>query len=86
MDTREDYLLRLASVLVNIGADQQVIIRGRYIEHAFGGSGALDLQSPKSSPALMAARFLTIGLRNEACSTGRIPPVDRFTWPWVSVL
>lgn len=33
------------------------------------------LQRPKSSPVLMAARFVTIGLSNEACSPGRIPPV-----------
>jgi hypothetical protein len=29
METREDYLLRLASVLDDVGADQQVIIRER---------------------------------------------------------
>jgi hypothetical protein len=34
------------------------------------------LQRPKCSPALMAARFVTIGLSNEASSPGRIPPVD----------
>lgn len=43
MEQREDYLLQLASVLDDIGADQQVIIRERYIEHAFGGNGALAL-------------------------------------------
>jgi hypothetical protein len=43
MEQREDYLLRLASVLEDIGADQQVIIRDRYIEQAFGGHGALAL-------------------------------------------
>ncbi|WP_247447706.1 hypothetical protein [Bradyrhizobium sp. 197] len=43
MEQREDYLLRLASVLEDIGADQQVTIRDRYIEQAFGGNGALAL-------------------------------------------
>jgi hypothetical protein len=43
MEQRDDYLLRLASVLDDIGADQQVIIREHYIEHAFGGKGALAL-------------------------------------------
>ncbi|MET4627646.1 hypothetical protein ABIB83_004669 [Bradyrhizobium sp. I1.8.5] len=43
METREDYQLRLASILDDIGADQQVIIRDRVIEHAFGGNGALAL-------------------------------------------
>lgn len=43
METREDYLLRLASVFDDIGARQQVIIRDRYIEHAFGGKGGLAL-------------------------------------------
>lgn len=32
------------------------------------------LHRPKSSPALMAARFVTIGLSNKAYSPGRIPP------------
>lgn len=43
METREDYLLQLASVLDHVGADQQVIIRDRYIEYAFGGNDALAL-------------------------------------------
>lgn len=43
MEQRDDYLLRLARVLDDIGADQQVLIRERYIEHAFGGNGALAL-------------------------------------------
>ncbi|WP_426608745.1 hypothetical protein [Bradyrhizobium sp. McL0616] len=41
METREDYLLRLASVLDDIGTDQQLIIRDRYIELAFGGPRAI---------------------------------------------
>ncbi|CUT98355.1 hypothetical protein CDS [Bradyrhizobium sp. G22] len=41
METREDFLLRLAGVLDEIGADQQVIIHSRYVEHAFGGRGAI---------------------------------------------
>ncbi|MET4483218.1 hypothetical protein ABIB66_007785 [Bradyrhizobium sp. F1.13.3] len=43
METRQDYLLRLASVLDDVGADRQVIIRDRYIEYAFGGNDALAL-------------------------------------------
>ncbi|EIG63639.1 hypothetical protein Bra1253DRAFT_00137 [Bradyrhizobium sp. WSM1253] len=75
METRDNYLLRLASVLDDVGADQQVIIRDRYIEYAFGGNDALAfLQRPKSSPALMAAPFITTALSNRACSPGPIPP------------
>jgi hypothetical protein len=69
METREDCLLRLVSVLDDIGADQQVIIRERYIEHAFGGKGAIALQRPKFF-ALMAARFATTASSNKACSPG----------------
>jgi hypothetical protein len=36
METRDDDLLRLASVLDDAGADQQVMICDRYIEYAFG--------------------------------------------------
>jgi hypothetical protein len=43
VEKREIYLVRLASVLDDIGADQQVIIRDRYIQHAFGGNDALAL-------------------------------------------
>ncbi len=61
METREHYLLRLASVLDGIGADQQVIIPNRYIEHAFGGRMPSQLQKPKSLPERMDARFATTG-------------------------
>jgi hypothetical protein len=50
METREDYLLRLASVLDDVGADQQVIIRDRYIEHAFGGNDPLALAGRSLRP------------------------------------
>ena len=43
MDSREEDLLRLASVLDSIGADEHLIIRDRYIERAFGGTGAIAL-------------------------------------------
>jgi len=46
METREDYLLKLASVLNEIGSDQHVTIRGRYIGRAFGGTGAISLCLP----------------------------------------
>jgi hypothetical protein len=74
VEKREDYLLRLASVLEDVEADQQVIIRDRYIGYAFWGNDALALlQRPKSSPAL-AARFVTTALIDKACSPDRIPP------------
>jgi hypothetical protein len=41
METREEYLLRLATVLDDIGADQKLIIRDRYIERAFGETRAI---------------------------------------------
>ena len=41
METREDYLLRLASVLDVLAMDERLIVRGRYIERAFGGTRAL---------------------------------------------
>jgi hypothetical protein len=74
METREGYLLRLASVSDDVEADQQVIIRDRYIEHASAGMTRSRLQRSKSSPALMAARFGTTALSNKACSPSRIPP------------
>lgn len=39
MERREDCLRRLPSVLDDVGADQ-LIIRDRYIEYAFGGNDA----------------------------------------------
>jgi hypothetical protein len=41
METREDYLLRLASVLDVLAMDERLIVRGRYIERAFGATRAL---------------------------------------------
>ncbi|MET3997765.1 hypothetical protein ABID65_009448 [Bradyrhizobium sp. S3.9.2] len=41
METRENYLLRLAKALDAIGADQKLIIRERYFERAFGNTRAL---------------------------------------------
>lgn len=70
METREDHLLRLASVLDALGADERLIVRYRLIERAFSGNGAMQLQRPKSSAVLMAARFVTTALSNNACSRG----------------
>jgi hypothetical protein len=77
METREEYLLRLASVLDDIGADQQVIIRERYIEHAFGGKGAIAAAEPKSSPALMAARFADNRIKQQGVFTRSYPAGSR---------
>jgi hypothetical protein len=41
METRDDYLLRLATVLDEIAADEKLTIRDRYIERAFGETRAI---------------------------------------------
>ncbi|MET3997407.1 glutathione synthase/RimK-type ligase-like ATP-grasp enzyme [Bradyrhizobium sp. S3.9.2] len=41
METREDFLLKLATVLDDVGSNQKLIIRDRYIERAFGGTRAI---------------------------------------------
>ncbi|WP_038957274.1 hypothetical protein [Bradyrhizobium japonicum] len=41
METREDYLLRLASGLEGLATDERLIVRDPYIERAFGGTRAL---------------------------------------------
>lgn len=41
METREEYLIRLAGVLDDLGAGQQLVFRERYVERAFGSSRAL---------------------------------------------
>jgi hypothetical protein len=41
METREDFLLKLATVLDDVGSNQKLIIRDRYIERAFGGTPAI---------------------------------------------
>ena len=41
METREDYLLRLARVLDGLAMDERLIVRDRYIERAFGGTRAI---------------------------------------------
>ncbi|MET4716309.1 hypothetical protein ABIF63_000412 [Bradyrhizobium japonicum] len=59
METREDDLLRLATALDAIGADQKLIIRERYFERAFGNTRALAMQRREYLPGRMAARFVT---------------------------
>jgi hypothetical protein len=74
MKTREDYLLRLASVLDDVEADQQVIIRDGTSSTPSAGMTRSRLQRPKSSPAPMAARFVPTALSDKTCSPDRIPP------------
>lgn len=76
METCEDYLPRLASVLDDIGTpagDNS----GPVYRHAFEVRS--QLRRPKSSPALTAARFVATGLSNKACSPDHVPPADGFS-------
>lgn len=41
METREEYLLRLASFLDVLAMEERLIVRDRYIERAFGGTRAI---------------------------------------------
>lgn len=60
MDTRGDHLLRLASVLDDIRSGQQATIRERHTKTRSAGPATSHLRRQKSSPPLMAARFVTI--------------------------
>jgi hypothetical protein len=41
METREDFLTRLAAVLDGLEMAQGLKVKARYIERAFGGTGAI---------------------------------------------
>lgn len=59
METREDYLLRLASGLEGLATDERLIVRDPYIERAFGSTRALAIAEAGVFAARMGARFVT---------------------------
>jgi hypothetical protein len=83
MEQREDYLLRLASVLDDIGADQQLTIRGPYIEQAFGGNGAFALAEAEVFARAHGCTFVHDRIEQRGVFTRSYPTGGRATWPWV---
>jgi hypothetical protein len=41
METREEFLIRLAAILDGLGMEQGLKVKEPYVERAFGGTGAI---------------------------------------------
>ncbi|KJC34404.1 hypothetical protein [Bradyrhizobium sp. LTSP857] len=77
MDTREEFLIRLASVLDGLGMEQGLKVKEQSVERAFGGTGAIAIAEAEAFARVHGCTFRYNRAMREGMFYRSYPPGGR---------
>ena len=77
METREEFLIRLAAVLDGLEMDQELKVKARYFERAFGGTGAIAIAEAEAFARAHGCAFQYNRVTRDGMFSRSYPPAGR---------